>query len=208
MPSRQQPALAHEEQPVAALGLVHHVAGDDEAAAVGGELVEEPPQVAPQHRVEADGGLVEHQHLGAGQQGDGEGDPAALAAREGVDDPVGLAGEVDLREAAAYVVGAGAEHPGEEAQVLGHRQVAVHAGRLGDVADAPAQRCRPGRVAQDRDLSPGDLLDTDERAHQRGLAAARRAEQPDDLAGGRLEAEVVDRDGAAADHDEVADLDR
>ena len=46
-------------------------------------------------------------------------------------------------------LGAGAEHPGEEAEVLGDAQVVVHAGGLGDVADPVPQRPAAGRLPED-----------------------------------------------------------
>ena len=79
-------ALAHQQQPVAAVGLVHHVAGDQQRGAVGGEVVEESPEVAPQQRVEPDRRLVEHEQLRFAQQGTGERDAGALAAGEPADD--------------------------------------------------------------------------------------------------------------------------
>lgn len=58
-------AFAHEEEAVAALGLVHDVRGDEKrGAALGGDGVEEVPQVAAQDGVEADGGFVEDQEFG------------------------------------------------------------------------------------------------------------------------------------------------
>src|SRR4029453_14728606 len=45
-----QPALADQQQPVAAPGLVHHVAGDQEGGAPIGENVELRPEVGTQHR--------------------------------------------------------------------------------------------------------------------------------------------------------------
>ncbi len=68
-------ACAHEEEAVAALGLVHDVGGDEEGgAAVGGDAVEEVPQVAAEDRVEADGGLVEDEQVRGAEQGDGQGE--------------------------------------------------------------------------------------------------------------------------------------
>src|SRR5919106_1459307 len=48
-------AVAHQQQPVALARLVHHVAGDEEGGAGGGELVERAPQLGAQHGVEPDG---------------------------------------------------------------------------------------------------------------------------------------------------------
>ncbi len=58
---------------MAALGLVHHVRGDEEGgAALLGEAVEELPEVAAEYGVQADGGFVEDQQLGRAEEGDGE----------------------------------------------------------------------------------------------------------------------------------------
>ena len=78
-------AVAHQQQPVAALGLVHHVAGDEHRGAGVGEPVEQRPEVAAQHRVEPDGRLVEDEQVRAAEQRDGEAGPRALAAAEPAD---------------------------------------------------------------------------------------------------------------------------
>ena len=67
-------ALAQEHEPVAAGGLVHDVARHDERVPAFGEVAEELPQVAAQHRVEADGRLVEDEQAGAADERGGEGD--------------------------------------------------------------------------------------------------------------------------------------
>ena len=57
---------------------------------------------------------------------------------------VPLLAEVDGLDAALDLVGREAEHPGEEAQVLGDGEVVVDAGRLGDVADPVAEHPTAG----------------------------------------------------------------
>ena len=110
-----------------------------------GQPVEQRPEVAAQHRVQADGRLVEDEHLGLAQQGDREADPRPLAAAQAADHLAAGPSEVDRGDAALDILGAGAEHPREEAEVLGDAEVVVHAGGLGDVADPVTQRlgCRP-----------------------------------------------------------------
>lgn len=173
-------ALAHEEQVVAALGLVHDVGGDeDRRAAGGGDVVEEVPQVAAQDGVEADGGFVEDQELGSAEQGDGEGDAAALAAGEVAGEGAGAAGEVDVGDGAGdgggSAVGggsAGVEDGGEVVEVLPDGEVVVDAGCLGDVADAGAEPGVAGGVAEDVE-GAGDVgLGADDGAHEGGLSAA------------------------------------
>ena len=131
---------------MAALGLVHDVGGDEErGAAVGGEAVEEVPQVAAQDGVEADGGFVEDEEFGGAEQGDGEGDAAALAAGEVAGEGVGVGGEVDVGDGAGDVsrrrsaARGRVEDGGEVVEVLADGQVVVDGGGLGDVADAGAQ---------------------------------------------------------------------
>ena len=76
LPSAMIAPVAHQQQPVAALGLVHHVARHQHGRARVGEPVEERPQVPAQHRVEADGRLVEHQQVGFLEQRHRQADPA------------------------------------------------------------------------------------------------------------------------------------
>ena len=167
------PAVAHQQQPVAPLGLVHDVAGDEHRGPVVGEVVEEGPEVLAQDRVETDRGLIEHQQVRAAEEGDGEAGPAALTAAELPDHLVVVAAQVDRLDDAVHLVLVDAEDAGEEAEVLGDREVVVHAGRLGDVADPVPQRPAAGLLAEDADRPGCRLLDADQAAHQRGLAAAR-----------------------------------
>jgi hypothetical protein len=135
------PALPHQQQPVAALGLVHHVARDQHCRTRRREAVEERPEVVSQHGVEAHGGLVEDQQVRSAQQRDSEADPVALPAGEPPDDPVAVVTESDGVDRLVDGAGRHPEHAGKEGEVLGDGQVAVHARRLGDVAD-PAPQTR------------------------------------------------------------------
>ena len=72
---RHQATLAHEQQQLALGRLVHHVAGHQDGGAPLGQGVEGGPQLAPQERVEADGGLVQHQQVGPPDQRDPQRDP-------------------------------------------------------------------------------------------------------------------------------------
>lgn len=108
--------------------------------------MEEVPQVAAQYGVEADGGFVEDQQVGGAEEGDGEGDAAALAAGEVSGEGVGAGGEVDVGDGAGDGFGAavgggaaGVEDGGEVVEVLPDGEVVVDGGGLGDVADAGAE---------------------------------------------------------------------
>lgn len=71
-----------------------------------------------------------------------------------------------------HAVGAHAHRRGEVGKVLTRGEVGVDGGRLGDVADAAAQDGGTGGVAKHVDGSASHDLCADNRAHQRGLAAA------------------------------------
>src|SRR3989304_5523489 len=63
-----QPSLAHNPQPVAPLGLVHGVAGDDNRYALAVQPAEVVPELDSEHGVNADGGLVEQEESRAMEQ--------------------------------------------------------------------------------------------------------------------------------------------
>ena len=79
-------------------------------APVGGEPVEERPQVAAQDGVEADGRLVEHEQLWPAEQRARERDARALAAGQRADERSPALGEVDRRERLADALARRAEH--------------------------------------------------------------------------------------------------
>ena len=141
------------------------------------------------------------------EQRDRQAGPAALAAAEPADHLVAVARQVDGLDHPVDLGRVDAEHAGEEPQVLGDGQVVVHAGRLGDVADPVSQRLAPGRLAEDADRAAGDLLDADQAAHQRGLAAAGRAEQAGHPAADR-DVELLQHRPPAAHDEQAADLHR
>ena len=91
--------------------------------------------------------------------------------------------ERDRRDHLVDAVAGRAEHAREVAQVLADGEVAVHRRRLRHVADPAAQRRRARRLAEHVDAAAGDDLHADDRAHERRLAAAARAEQAGDGAG-------------------------
>ena len=87
-----------------------------------GERVEHRPQVAAQHRVEADRGLVEHQQLRAGRAARPPARPGSAGRRRAGRRPrrAGPPGRRRRCTASTSAVG-DAEHPGEVAEVLARR---------------------------------------------------------------------------------------
>ena len=89
------------------------------------------------------------------------------------------------------------EHPeqrADEVDVLAHGQVGVEHERLGHVPD-PLARLAPedaGDLAQDGDLALGRLEGAGQQADRRGLARARRPDEPEDGPGRDDQRDVVD----------------
>ena len=201
-------AVPHEDEPVAADRLVHDVAGHQQARAAVPQPVEEVPEVPPQHRVEPDRRLVEHEEVRPSQQRDRERHAGELAAGQRAHDPLLEAREVDVPEGGAHALVVHPQDRRRVAQVLGDGEVGVHARRLRGVADTAPERRRARRLAEHLDRATRHDLGSDDGAHQRGLAAAARAEQPDDLAGGHREVQPLDDVVPAADDSQPADRDR
>ena len=84
---REQPSLTEQKDGVAAVRLVHHVARYEQRHAALGEPVEQLPEIAAQHRIEADRRLVQHQQVGRAEQRRGQRHAGALSAGEPVRQP-------------------------------------------------------------------------------------------------------------------------
>ena len=78
-PSRISSSSSHSAR------LVHDVAGDEQRRPVVRELVEHPPQLRAQDRIEPDSGLVEHEQLGLAEQRARERHARPLPARQRAD---------------------------------------------------------------------------------------------------------------------------
>ncbi len=63
--------VTHQQQVLAVIRFVHHVAGHQQGGAAAGQLVEPVPQLNPQNGVEAHRRFVENQQVGVGDQGAG-----------------------------------------------------------------------------------------------------------------------------------------
>ena len=89
------PARDHHDLVGGLRHLRQHVAGDEHGAALRGHRAQEVAQPADALRVQAVGGLVEHQHARVAQQGGREAEPLAHAERVAARPPVGRVREVD-----------------------------------------------------------------------------------------------------------------
>jgi hypothetical protein len=183
------------------------VAAHQQRGATVREAAEQRPQVAAEHGVQPDRGLVQDEQLRRRQQRGRERDAGLLPAGQSLDQLLRPVGQRHLLQDVRHPSPGDSEDGREVGKVLGDRQVGVDRRRLGDVADAAAQRGGPGGGSQDGDGADHGALHPDERAHQRGLAAAGRAEQPGDLPRDEREAEAVQHLTLAAPDDEALDLD-
>ena len=165
---RDEPAVAHEDEVVGALRLVHDVARDEQRGAVVGEAAEGRPEVAAEHGVETDGRLVEDEQLGLAEQRGGERDAGALAAGERRRRPGrrgcrGRRPRSPRRRARRARRGCGRS----SARFSRTREVGVDRRRLGHVADPAAELGRAGRKAEH-----GDGRRTRRSARRRSRASA------------------------------------
>ena len=137
-PTVEEPPAADEQELVAALGLVHDVARDEERRPVGRKPRERRPEVAPQERVEADRRLVENEQLGPSDERRRERDAGALAAREPAHDTAGIVAEADQLDDLVRLRVGRPDQAGEVPDVLSDREVVVDGRALRRVRDAPA----------------------------------------------------------------------
>ena len=208
--------MVHDRDPLAELvGLLHVVRGEQDRLALAVQLAEQVPQREPALRVQPGGGLVEEQHARAVEDGPGHHEPLGHAAGQGVDRRLGPPAELELLEQLVGGLpgglGAHAEQPAVEVQVLPDGELAVQGVLLGD---DPAELL--GQRGVGRDVDAGDERPAGGRDHaggedagRGGLACAVRAEEAEDLPGFHVEVELVHRGevGARVDLGQVLGVD-
>ena len=194
--------LAHHGDAVAHRHGLHLVVGDVQR---GGreprlQLDDVGPGLHPQRGVEVRQWLVHEEDEGLAHNGPGQGHPLALATRElpglAVDQrgqPEGLGGLLDLGRSLLLGHATLAER---ELNVLGHRQVGVERVALEDHGDVAVLGVHiVDNTVTDGDGAAGHVLEPGHHAQCRRLAAARRAEEHQQLAVGDVQGQVVDCGG-------------
>ena len=173
--------------------LAELVAGQQHGAALVGQGAHEAPQPAQPLRVQAVGGLVEHEHVRVGKDGGGHREPLAHALAERAGAAVrGVREAHDLEQ----VVDAARADPGRgglDAQVRARGAPGVDA-LLEQHAD-PARRAVQAGVglAEDGRRARVGVHEADEHPQRRRLAGAVGTGDADHAAGGHRERDVVDR---------------
>ena len=180
------------------------------------ELLELDAHGLAKLEVEGRQGLVEEQHLGPRGQRPGQRHPLLLAARKlrrpargqvlHMDEPQ------DVRHHPIDLGLRAPQHAQREADIGGDGHVGEQRVLLEDRVDgALVRRQVVDLVAEEADAAPGQVLEPRDAAQQRGLAAAGRPQEREELVIRDLEAHVIERrDGAgtgAEDLGDVLDLD-
>ena len=182
----QQLAVGDVGDLVAALGLVHVVRRDQHGHALGGELVDLAPELAPRLGIDAGGRLVEQQQLGLRQDAGAERQPLLPAARQRAGQLLLAAVQSEPLDGAARLAdGIGQPvHARHELQVLLDREVLIQTEALRHVTDvaldllvvgADVEAQRPAASAVGREQPA-------QHAQRGGLARAVGTEEAVDLA--------------------------
>ena len=156
--------------------------------------------------------LVHQEGLGPADDRAAQRDPLAVAAGQPADRLVEQVLDVqearDLADALADLGAAGALGGQREGQVLAHVHVRVEREELEHEGNVALGRAQVGHVlAIEQDLAGGRDLQAGDHPQRRGLAAARRAEQHEELAVVHRQVGVVHRDEVAKGLVQVLDAD-
>ena len=180
--------------------IVRHMhEGGTDAALDGFQLV---LHGAAEFQIQRTERFVEQQDIGGDGEGAGKGHPLALAAGEFMRAAKGFAGQTYERQ---HSLGFGAAfgardaaHPQAEANVIGER----HVGEQGVVLKHRGGRAPGGAdtghiAAADQDAAGDGLAKAADQVQKRGLAAAGRAQEDDELSRCDFQADVVQGEGCA-----------
>ncbi len=202
--------LIDDPHPVAQpLDELELVAREDDGEACVRLLAEDGAHHVDGDRIEPGERLVENEDVRAEDEGRRKLDALLVAEAERLQLVVAPLAEAEaLQPAPGGCHGVRVRHAVEftqVAQLLGQAHLGVEAACLGHVADPPATVERDGRPV-DPDLARVGREDPEHDAHRRRLARAVAADEPEQLAGADLEAQVTERDDLAVAFREPVDL--
>ncbi len=189
-----------EGHAVAALGLVEVRRGHDNGRPPGGEIVEEAPEVAPGHGIDARRGLVEQQHARRVHERAGERELLLHAPGELAGEAIAEARQARGLEQAPRLLRAcgpsDAEHVRVKVDVLVDGEVLVEPEALRHVADVALDALGVAHDVEARDGRRAAVgpEDAGEHAQRGGLARAVWPDEAEDLARPGDEAQAVDRE--------------
>ena len=187
---RRHPAGSAGEQhdAVGQAGGLPHVVGDEQDRGPG--LPPDPLELVVQdvagHGVERAEGLVHEQHVGVLGQRPGQGHPLAHATGQLVgllvDEPLEAHQLEQLEDPGLALLAGDAAQAQRQLHVLAHREPREQRRLLEHEGGLPGAH----------HLSRGGVLQAGDEVEQGGLAAARRADQADELAGADLQRDPVE----------------
>src|SRR5450755_3332796 len=205
-----EPAVVDHDHVVDGLrDLAEHVARDQHGPALGGKRAQEVAQPANSLRVEAVGGLVEHEQLRVAEQRRGEREPLAHARRVLARATVGGSRQFDELQHGFDARGGQPGQHGQRTQMVTPRPPGVKARNLerrADRSDRVGERRE--RPAEDRRLARGRPRQAEQDTQRRRLAGAVRAQEPGHGASPHLEREAVYGSDIAVALAESGDADR
>ena len=204
----QNPARLHHRHPVGHGHRLGLVVGDIDHGRAGAlvELAEGVFHRGAQIDVEIGQRLVEQHHCRVHGEASGQRHTLALAAGQIGRTPRLETGQINGRQGLGDLAGPRralqAPHPQRIADILGHAHMRPERIGLEDDADIAVLRRHVPAVAGhqspvEADRTAGQRVEAGDQAKQGRLAAARRAEQRDELARPDLEGDVVDGRGLA-----------
>jgi hypothetical protein len=196
-----------EAEPLAALSLVHDVAGNENRGARRGHLSEVIPELDAQLRVHADSGFIEKQEPRVMDERAGERAPLAHATAQGGDHRVPTFVQLDRPHRLGNVAVSAADGS-EEPHVLLHREVRVQCRLLRHVADA-AEDAEIRDAPAQHGHCPGIRRDqANHHANERRLAGAVRSEESVNLTLSNAKRDSVQGPDRAEGLDHVLDVNR
>jgi hypothetical protein len=165
--------------------------GDEHRAALVRVSAQQPVQPGGLTWGEPPGGLIEDEGVRIAEQGDGQPQPAVHAARERPEPLVGKAAQTDDLQ---HVLGTADGHAGdggEHPQVAARRAPGVTRDIAQQGADLPCGVGHPGQLPPAEQRDAASWCQLEQQPQGGGLSCSFRAQQRGDLAGARLEAEIV-----------------
>ena len=182
----------------------------DGDAAVVGEPHDQVADLGHTGRVQAIGRLVQQEQLGAGDQGHRDAEALFHAQRVLARAFAGCVGESHDVEDGIDGALVAREVVGDDAEVLGSREVRVKCGALDERTD-PGQDVRPVRAqipAENAHLARGGFCQSQKHLHGGGFTGAVRTEETVDTPAGNGKIELVDDGLASVPFRDALGLDR
>ena len=195
----EQPAVDDRDAVADLLDLAEQVGVEEHGDAAAAQLDEQPADGPAPGRVEGARGLVEQQQRRLPDERLRDPEPLLHALRHRLDAAVARLGQADELEQLGALGRAalGAGEPLVQREQLVGARPAGEAEQLREVAERAAGRGRPGGRAADLGGAAGRPDEAARDLHERALAGAVRAEQPDELALADGEVDAAQRVGRA-----------